>query len=156
MGKRAQAKVKKRPRRDVEIIRTPKNAPRGKEVFRRPETSGMWDDLSGVKVSGKAECLEAFVRIVGEVESGRYKFVEGTVEKGSYSVVNEAERNGSSFVHVVPREAHKIFERMRREMPNSFLGFSMLCGKNGKKDLRVSCFAVPTSEITRAMISGSR
>lgn len=137
MGKRPQNKVKKSV----------------KEVFRKPETIPIWQRLEKIKIVGKEECLDAFLKIAKEIERGKYKFQEGSSDMGKYFIVNEAERQGSSFVHIVPVETYKVFEEMRKSMPTSFLGFSMLCGKAGKKDLRVSCFAIPTSEITRAMVS---
>lgn len=146
MGKRAQNKVRK-----VEIIRTTgKSKP---TVYRRPETTPIWQRLEKVQIKGKQECLDAFLKISKDIENGKYKFEEGSQDMGKYFVVNETERQGSSFVHIVPSETYKMFEEMRKSMPTSFLGFSMLSGKIGKKDLRVSCFAIPTSEITRAMIS---
>lgn len=150
MGKRAQDKV--RSKKGAEIIRTTGKARRD-EVFRKPETAGIWDRVSRIKIGSKDECLDAFVRTVREVEEKRYKFKEGATDMGNYFVVNEPERNGSSFVHIVPAETYRIFEEVRREMPTSFLGFSMLCGRNGRKDLRVSCFAIPTFEITKAFVS---
>jgi hypothetical protein len=71
---------------------------------------------------------------------------------GKYVLVHEQERQGSMFIHVVPKEAYKMFQEMRRQMPDSFLGFSVLCGKIAGRPVRVSCFAVPTSDITRAII----
>lgn len=88
-----------------------------------------------------------------EVEKGKYKFREGSRSEGAYYIVHESGRQGSNFVHVVPKEAYGIFEEMKREMPSSFLGFSMLAGKIKKKDVRVSCFAISTQEIMKALIS---
>lgn len=170
MGKRAQDRVKaKKPakkkqanpslkkiprkilRRDVPIIRTTgKSDPSA--VYRKPETSQIWQRLNSVKISVKGECIDAFLRIMREVENGSYALQLGDQDKGKYVVVHEQERQGSMFVHVVPKEAYKIFQEMRRQMPDSFLGFSVLCGKIAGKPVRVSCFAVPTSDITRAII----
>ncbi|MBI4894251.1 MAG: hypothetical protein HY833_00750 [Candidatus Aenigmarchaeota archaeon] len=143
--------VKKILRKEVPIIRTTgKSDPRA--VYRKPETSQMWQRLGSIKISGKDECIDAFVRIMREVENGSYALQPGEQDKGKYVLVHEQERQGSMFVHVVPKEAYKIFQEMRRQMPDSFLGFSVLCGRVAGRPLRVSCFAVPTSEITRAII----
>jgi hypothetical protein len=119
---------------------------------RSPETIPIWQKLEKIQIKNKKESIEAFMKILKQVESGKYKFEEGSENNGKYFVVNEVNRQGSNFVHIVPNEAFEIFEQMRKSMPNSFLGFSILCGKIGNKDVRVSCFAVPTSDITRAMI----
>jgi len=128
MGKRSQARLKKK-------------------------TVSIWDKLNKVKIKNKEKSLDAFVNTVKEVEKKKYKFKEGTIKKDLYYIVNEPERNGGSFVHIVPKEAYNVFEEMRKMMPDSFLGFSMLCGKIKGKDLRVSCFAITSSEITKALIS---
>lgn len=127
-----------------------------KEIFKKPETIPIWQKLEKIEIKNKKECLDAFIKIVKEVERGKHKFVESVTDGGPYYIVSESNRQGSNFIHVVPKEAYKIFEEMRMMMPNSFLGFSMLCGKIGSKDLRVSCFAIPTSEITKVLISGRR
>ena len=137
----------------------PQNKVRGKAaggLFKGPETIPVWQRLEKIKIAGRSECIDAFLKISKEIEGGKYSFREGSVDMGKYFVVNEADRQGSSFVHIVPAEAYKTFDEMRRTMPTSFLGFSMLCGKIGRKDLRVSCFAIPTSEITRALFSSKR
>lgn len=128
-------------------------ARRKREVFRKPETIPIWQKLERIQIVNKEKCLDAFLKIVAEVGDGKYDFREGATGMGEYYIVNEADRQGSSFVHIVPAEAYRVFEDMRRKMPDSFLGFSMLCGKIRNRDLRVSCFAIPTSEITKALIS---
>jgi len=174
MGKRAQDRVRpvkgkakrkaaprkapagKKPkaqRRDVPIIKSTGKAPPN-TVYRKPETSQIWQRLASLKISGKDECIQAFVRIMREVENGSYAMQLGDQDRGSYFVVHEQQRQGSMFVHVVPKEAYKTFQDMRRQMPDSFLGFSVLCGKIAGRPVRVSCFAVPTSDITRAIIGG--
>lgn len=166
MGKRAQDKVRsgkpKKPpaakpskkvlRKDVPIIRTA-GKPSKPAAYVKSETAPMWQRLAAVRVSDPKACIDAFVRIMRELENGSYAIQEGERDFGKYFVIHEADRQGSVFVHVVPKEAYKIFKEMQRSMPDSFLGFSVLCGKVGKKGVRASCFAVPTSEITRAMIS---
>ncbi len=137
MGKRSQNKVNKAK----------------KEVFRKSETIPIWQKLEKIEIKNKNECIDAFLKIAKEVEKGKYNFQEGSTNMGTYYIVNEADRQGSSFVHIVPAETYKIFEEMRKTMPTSFLGFSMLCGKINKKDLRVSCFGIPTPEITKVLIS---
>ena len=94
MGKRPQNKVKQK---------------KSKEIFRKPETTQIWQRLEKTKVAGKEECLEAFLKISKDIEKGKYNFQEGTVNMGKYFVISEADRQGSSFVHIVPSEAHKIF-----------------------------------------------
>lgn len=141
MGKRPQNKVIKK---------------KTKEVFREPETAPIWQRLEKIKISGKKECIDAFLSTWKEIEKGKYNFKEGSFDMGKYFVVNETGRQNSNFVHIVPSETYKMFEEMKRSMPTSFLGFSMLCGKIRGKDLRLSCFAIPASEITRALLSGKR
>jgi hypothetical protein len=118
----------------------------------KSETASMWRKLEAVKVSDPNLCIDAFVRIVRELENGSYAIQEGEKDMGKYFVIHEPDRKGSIFVHIVPKEAYAVFKEMQREMPDSFLGFSILCGKIGKKEVRASCFAIPTNEITRAMI----
>lgn len=141
MGKRTQDRVKKIQKKEAE---------------KSSGTTSLWQKLEKIQIRSKKECIESFVKLLKDVESGKYKFEEGVTDMGKYFVVNETGRQKSNFVHVVPKEAYEIFEEMRRSMPDSFLGFSVLCGKINGRDARVSCFAVPTSEITRSMISKRR
>lgn len=140
MGKRTQNKVNRKFEKKTNAS------------FKGPETIPIWQKLENVRIRNKKECIEAFVKILKQVEDGNYKFQEGVEDMKKYFVVNEANRQGSNFIHIVPKETYEIFEYMRKTMPNSFLGFSILIGKIDNRDTRVSCFAVPTSEITRAMI----
>jgi len=145
--------AKRSQRKDVPIIRSAGKSA-APVVYKKPETSQMWQRLASLKISGKDECIQAFVRIMREVENGSYAMQLGDQDKGSYILVHEQQRQGSMFIHVVPKEAYKVFQEMRSQMPDSFLGFSVLCGKIAGKPVRVSCFAVPTSDITRAIIGG--
>jgi hypothetical protein len=147
----AKKPVKKILRKEVPIIRTT-GKPNLSAVYRKPETSQIWQKLGSIKISGKDECIDAFLRIMREVENRSYALQLGERDMGKYVLVHEQERQGSMFIHVVPKEAYKMFQEMRRQMPDSFLGFSVLCGKIAGRPVRVSCFAVPTSEITRAII----
>lgn len=117
-------------------------------------TSNMkvWDKVSQVEIKSKDECINAFLEIVKLAQKGKYKFEEGHRDKGKYYIVNESNRGGSSFVHVVPKEVYKNFLELQKKLGDTFLGFSILCGKNGDKDLRVSCFAISTNDLTRALI----
>lgn len=114
----------------------------------------VWDEVSQLKIKSKDECINAFLEIVKLAQKGKYKFEEGHHDKGKYYVVNEPNRGGSSFVFIVPKEVYKNFLELQEKLGDTFLGFSMLCGKNGDKDLRVSCFAIPTNDLTRALIKG--
>ena len=125
-----------------------------KTVSTKPLTLDLWNKARDVKIKNKKDSLEAFVKIVNEVERKKYSFKEGIVSKGSYYIVNEEVRNGSSFVHIVPKEAYPIFSEIMQKMPNVILGFSILCGKNRMRDLRVSCFGISSSEVTKALIKG--
>jgi hypothetical protein len=100
----------------------------------------------------KEACIKAFMEIVELAQKGRYSFSQGVADMGDYMVVHEDDREGSSFVHVVPKSMKRHFMEMRKKTSDTFLGFSILCGKNGSRDLRVSCFGVPTTDITKAII----
>lgn len=172
MGKRAQNRVKdkkpaskfmkslsakraqKKPsavRKNVPIIRVGSGP--AQTSFKKPETTQMWQRVESSKILDRQACIDAFISIMRELENGSYAIEPGERDMGKYFVVHEPDRQGSVFLHVVPKEAYKIFKEMQRAMPTSFLGFSVLCGKVAGRPVRVSCFAIPTSEITRAMLS---
>jgi len=53
-----------------------------------------------------------------------------------------------NFVHIVPKELINLFNEMKIQAPEEFLGFTVLIN-----DTRVSCFGIPCSELTKAIIS---
>jgi len=151
-ARRSEAGKGKPPRKNVPIIRTT-GRPSKPAAYVKSETAPMWQRLAAVKVSDKKACIDAFVKTVRELENGSYAVEEGERDMGKYFIIHEPDRQGSVFVHIVPREAYKVFKDMQKAMPDSFLGFSVLCGRIGNKEVRASCFAIPAGEITRAMIS---
>jgi hypothetical protein len=120
-----------------------------KKVARQTKKSQKKQSKTRPKVNN--ESIQAFIDTIDQAQKGNYEFIEGHHDKGSYFLVNEANRGGSSFVHIVPKELYEDFLRMQKS-GDIFIGFSMLCGKNGNRDLRVSCFGISTNDLTRAMI----
>ena len=112
----------------------------------------LWDKVAKTKVKDKQTAIEAFTKIVKEVEANNYNFQAGDVAEKNYTIVHETNRMNSFFVHVVPKELYKVFKKLQKEEPHSFLGFSILCGKMGEREVRVSCFGIPSTELVRAVI----
>ena len=72
-------------------------------------------------------------------------------DKGDYYLVFEKDRADGDFIHVVPKEAWKLFREMQIKAPQEFLGFSVLVGRR-ERPLRVSCFGVPCDLLGKKLI----
>jgi hypothetical protein len=106
----------------------------------------MWEKLEKVNVGNKERYLELFKEIIKKVEVKNYDFKD--VEGEDYYIVNEENRKESRFVHIVPKELINLFNEIKDKAPDEFLGFTVLVG-----DVRVSCFGIPCSELSKAIIN---
>lgn len=111
----------------------------------------VWDKLEKIKIKNKKKSIEAFLKIVKDVQTNVYNFQAGEIKEKDYVIVHETNRMDSFFIHVVPKETYKIFKDLQKKEPQSFLGFSILAGKLGDRDVRVSCFGIPQSDLTPAL-----
>jgi hypothetical protein len=114
--------------------------------------ASLWNKLEKKKLKNKEKIINAFLQLVEQVTSKQYNFQEGEFKSKDYYIVNEYGRLNSYFVHVVPKQFYKIFKELRKKEPHAFLGFSMLCGKYNDKDIRVSCFGVPSTDLIKALL----
>ncbi|MBU2503732.1 MAG: hypothetical protein KJ879_01630 [Nanoarchaeota archaeon] len=106
----------------------------------------MWEKLRSVNIEDKEKYVGLFRILINQLESGTYNFIN--YEGEDYYIINEEKRKGSKFVHIVPKELINLFQEMKEGAPDEFLGFSVLIN-----DVRVSCFGVPCSELTKAIIN---
>ena len=105
----------------------------------------MWEKLEKVNIKNKERYLELFKNLINLVESGDYDFKDK--EREDYYLINEV-NNRRKFVHIVPKELIGLFREMREQAPNEFLGFTILIN-----NIRVSCFGIPCSELSKAIIN---
>lgn len=113
----------------------------------------IWDKIEKIKIKNKKKSIDVFMKIIKDVQTNVYNFQAGEIKEKDYTIVHETNRMDSFFIHVVPKEAYKIFKNLQKKEPQSFLGFSILAGKIGDRDVRVSCFGIPTNDLTNALLS---
>ncbi len=128
------------------------NNSKNKELM-KPPTISIWEKARTIKIKNKEKIIRNFLKIVKDVKEKKYKFKKGDVEMNGFWLVNEENRNGSSFIHIVPKESYETFNEIKRRMPEMILGFSILCGKNKNKSLKVSCYGIPIADINKVMMS---
>ena len=104
----------------------------------------MWERLQQVDVGDEERYLELFKKLINDVESGDYDFVDREGE--DYYIINE-NRMDTKFVHIVPKELMGLFNEMKSKLPQDFLGFTVLVNKT-----IVSCFGIPCSVLSKAII----
>ena len=106
----------------------------------------MWEKLGRVNIKNKERYLELFKGLIKKIQKNKYNFED---EKGEdYYIINEENRKSSKFVHIVPKELISLFNEMKEKAPDEFLGFTILIN-----NVRVSCFGIPCSELTKAIIN---
>ena len=106
----------------------------------------MWEKLEKVNIKNKERYIQLFKDLISKLKSGSYNFKNN--DGGDYYIINEENRKGSKFVHIVPKELMNLFNEMKEKVPDEFLGFTILIN-----DIRVSCFGIPCSELTKAIIN---
>ena len=106
----------------------------------------MWEKLGKVNVKNREKYIKLFRDLIDNLKSGDYNFKN--YDGGDYYIINEENRKSSKFVHIVPKELINLFNEMKEKAPDEFLGFSVLIN-----DVRVSCFGIPCSELTKAIIN---
>lgn len=104
----------------------------------------MWEKLEKVNIKNKEKYLGLFKNLIADIKSGRFDFTDK--ENEDYCIVNEI-RMDSKFVHLVPKELMELFNELKQKSPDEFLGFTILINNT-----RVSCFGIPCSELTKAII----
>jgi len=102
-----------------------------------------------INVNDKKMCLEIFKKLMKKIKSGDFDYKDTQTE--NYLIINE-DRLNSHFIHVVPKKLESFFNEIKGKNQNSFLGFTVLVGRNLDKDVRLSCFGIPCSELTRVLI----
>ena len=106
----------------------------------------MWEKLGKVNIENKQRYLKLFKELIGKIQEDKYNFKD--FEGKYYYIINEDNRKGSKFVHIVPKELISLFNNMKNSAPNEFLGFTVLIN-----NIRVSCFGIPCSELSKAIIN---
>ncbi len=106
-------------------------------------------EIENININNKEKYTDIFIRLLKKLRRGDFDYQDSIEE--DFAIINE-DRLGGHFVHVVPSELLLIFERVRKDNPNDFLGLSVLVGKKKDKEVRLSCFGVPCSELTRGLI----
>ena len=106
----------------------------------------MLKELENIDIKNKERYLNLFRDLMEKIKSGNYNFRN---EKGEdYYIINEDDRKGSRFVHIVPKELLRLFNKVKENYPDEFLGFTILINNT-----RVSCFGIPCSELSKVIIN---
>jgi len=106
-------------------------------------------ELENVNVAHKEFYINVFESLVRKIRNNQFDFNDDSKEK--YIIANEIRLN-SHFVHIVPRELIPLFNKVRWDYPEDFLGFSVLVGKRMGTEVRVCCFGIPCSLLTKSLI----
>ena len=106
-------------------------------------------EIERINVKNKRLYLEIFEKLLKEIRLKKFDFKDSKNE--DYLIVNE-ERLNSHFVHLVPRELESVFYEIKKNNPDTFLGFTILVGKTEGTDVRLSCFGLPCSELTKVIL----
>jgi len=107
-------------------------------------------DLQDIKINNRLVYIRAFKEIMDKIRTDQFNYEDGENEK--YFVINE-ERLNSHFVHIVPKELINVFNKVRKDNPSEFLGFSVLVRELKDKEVRLSCFGIPCAELTKTLIN---
>lgn len=105
----------------------------------------MWEELQKVNLKNKEKYLDLFRDLIKQIKNRLYDFKDR--EEKDYFIVNEKRMN-SQFVTIVPKELISLYNKMKENAPDEFLGFTILIN-----DIRVSCFGVPCSILSKAIIN---
>jgi len=103
----------------------------------------MWEKLEKVNLENKERYLELFRQLIKQIKLGKYDFKNKEGE--DYLIINE-----KNIVNIVPKELAGLFNEMKAKAPEEFLGFTVLVNKT-----RVSCFGIPCSLLSKAIINES-
>ena len=109
------------------------------------------EELSKVNLGNKEEYARIFSKLVKQSKNNKLKFKVGVFDKGKYYLVNEENRGGSYFIHIVPKEVYPLFCKMQKEIPHSPLGFTVLAGKLNNKEVRISRFGVQCNLLGKSL-----
>ena len=111
----------------------------------------VWDELLKIEAKDKAKMCHLFKELVVNVKNWKTEFKDEIKEHEDHYIVTEENRAGSYFVNLVPKECFELFRKMQRLEPYKFLGYSVLVGRRDNKEIRVSCFGVPCSDLGRTL-----
>jgi hypothetical protein len=100
----------------------------------------MWEKLEQINIENKEKYVQVFKDLISQIKENNFDFKDK--ETKDYYIINKGK-----FVYIVPRELIYLFNEMKSKAPNEFLGFTILIN-----DVRVSCFGIPCSELTKAII----
>jgi hypothetical protein len=103
--------------------------------------NNLWKELEKADVKNKEKYVIAFRKLINQIQKKEFDFKNKETE--DYYIINEKD-----FVYIVPKELFNLFMKMRRKDLNEFLGFTVLIS-----DTRVSCFGIPCSELSKAIIN---
>jgi len=113
----------------------------------------IWDKLLEVGIDNKERYEKIFSETIEKIRNNDFPIKIGELEREDYYIVTEESRMDSLFIHIVPKQVYNLFKEMQKLAPNEFLGFSILIGKYGEKDIRVSCFGVECSVLGKGLFN---
>ncbi|MBI1972761.1 hypothetical protein HYS50_02025 [Candidatus Woesearchaeota archaeon] len=114
----------------------------------------IWNKLANIHIENKEKYKKIFSQTVKKIRERKYDLQIGETEKDDHYIIIEDKRMNSYFVHVVPKGAYSLFKEMQEKIPQSFLGFTVVAGKQNNKDIRVSCFGIDCSSLGKSLFKG--
>jgi PP-loop superfamily ATP-utilizing enzyme len=100
-----------------------------------------WEEVEKVNVSDKEKYVEIFKEVIKKVKNNQEIF-----PSDEFKIIRTKIKNEDT-VHVVPSEIYNLFNEIRKQAPNEFLGFSVKIN-----NLRVCLFGIPCNEAGKAII----
>jgi len=107
-------------------------------------------EIENINIKHKEKYAKAFRKLLNQIKENKFDFKNH--QEKDYLIFNE-ERLDSHFIHIVPKELMPIFNKIRKDNPNDFLGLSILVGKKQEREVRLSCFGIPCHILTKEIIS---
>lgn len=111
---------------------------------------GLWQKLLGTKIKNKEFYAGKFNELVQGIQKNTVDLKKLPEEKNYF--IDKKESCNELMLTIVPKELKALFDELKAAQPDSFLGFTVLAGKQKNKQVRVSCFGVECSILSKALI----
>jgi len=107
------------------------------------------EKLHNIKFSKeeKDRYIQVFKETLEKIKLNSIDLTQKKTKHKDYYLIIEPDRLNSIFVHIVPLSLYDLFNSLKENLKDQFLGFSILV----KDNTRLSCFGIPCSELTKAL-----
>ncbi|MBU0958071.1 MAG: hypothetical protein KKF56_04660 [Nanoarchaeota archaeon] len=101
----------------------------------------MLEELEKINIENKERYLKIFKETIEKIKENKFEFKDKKEE--NHSIINI-----KNFVYIIPNELLNLFNKLKKQHPNEFLGFTVLINKT-----RITCFGIPCSDLSKAIIN---